>query len=176
MTQLLRGLLASCTFLTILTFLSLLLFNRQQAGHNQPVEKEECPFAQEDYIYWSKKHKLAWCKVTSFTSLAQSKEKQTDNVTKLSQVPKAGSTTWVYNMLQLAKNTSSSAPPDARQQPYSAPQSTERAPDRLLLHAPQTQLSEDDLMHEELRRHYPVSKNLNEVEKQALTFHVVRLE
>ena len=79
-------------------------------------------------------------------------------------------------MLQLAKNTSSSAPPDARQQPYSAPQSTERGPDGLLLHAPQTQLSEDDLMHEELRRHYPVPKSLNEVEKQALTFHVVRLE
>jgi len=151
MTQLLRGLLAGCTFLTIFTFLSLLLFNRQQAGHNQPVEKEECPFAQEDYIYWSKKHKLAWCKV-----------------------PKAGSTTWVYNMLQLAKNTSSSAPPDARQQPYSTPQSTERAPDGLLLHAPQIQLSEDDLMHEELRRHYPVPKSFNEVEKQALTFHVVR--
>ena len=31
-------------------------------------------------------------------------------------------------------------------------------------------------MHEELRRHYPVPKNLNEVEKQALTFHVVRLK
>merc|ERR1712241_1638405 len=37
-----------------------------------------------------------------------------------------------------------------------------------------TGLSEDDLLHEELRRHYPVPKNLNEVEKQALTFHVVR--
>ena len=31
-------------------------------------------------------------------------------------------------------------------------------------------------MHEELRRHYPVPKNLDEVEKQALTFHVVRLK
>ena len=38
-----------------------------------------------------------------------------------------------------------------------------------------TGLSEDDLLHEELRRHYPVPKNLDEVEKQALTFHVVRL-
>ena len=75
-------------------------------------------------------------------------------------------------MLQLAKNISSSAPPGARQPPSSAPQSS----DGLLLHAPQTQLSEDDFLHEELRRHYPVPKNLNEVEKQALTFHVVRLE
>ena len=31
-------------------------------------------------------------------------------------------------------------------------------------------------MHEELRRHYPVPKNLDEVEKQALTFHVVSLK
>ena len=34
-------------------------------------------------------------------------------------------------------------------------------------------LSTDDLLHEELRRYYPVPKNLEEVEEQALTFHVV---
>ena len=61
MTQLLRGLLAS-TFLAILVFLLVVLFSRQ--ADPQPAEKEECPFAQEDYIYWSKKYQLAWCKVT----------------------------------------------------------------------------------------------------------------
>ena len=61
MTQLLRGLLAT-TFLAILVFLSLVLFNKST---DQPtVEREKCPFAQEDYIYWSKKYKLAWCKVS----------------------------------------------------------------------------------------------------------------
>ena len=34
-------------------------------------------------------------------------------------------------------------------------------------------LSTDDLLHEELRRYYPVPKNFEEVEEQALTFHVV---
>ena len=34
-------------------------------------------------------------------------------------------------------------------------------------------LSTDDLLHEELRRYYPVPKNLEEVGEQALTFHVV---
>jgi len=154
MTQLMRGLLAT-TFLTILVFLSVVLFNKSA---DQPtVEREKCPFAQEDYIYWSKKHKLAWCKV-----------------------PKAGSTTWVYNMLMLAEshivNTSSTA---TGRQPMStgllSHQSTERGPDRQhTSEKSDTRLSEDDLMHVELRRHYPVPKNLVEVEKQALTFHVVR--
>ena len=59
MTQLLRGLFAA-TFLAIVLFFSVLLFKRP----DQPTEeREQCPFAQEDYIYWSKKYKLAWCKV-----------------------------------------------------------------------------------------------------------------
>ena len=67
MTQLLRGLLAS-TFLATLVFLSVLLFNKSA---DQPtVEREKCPFAQEDYIYWSKKYKLAWCKVSLTFSVA----------------------------------------------------------------------------------------------------------
>jgi len=139
MTQLLRGLLAT-TFLAILVFLLVLLFNK--STDLPTVEKEKCPFAQEDYIYWSKKYKLAWCKV-----------------------PKAGSTTWVYNMLMLAEsqlvNNSSTT-------------SSGRKLSSTDLSSSQSSLSEDDLMHVELRRHYPVPKNLKEVEKQALTFHVVR--
>ena len=57
-----RGVLASFTFLTILVFLLVVLFNREAV--EKPVDKEKCPFAQEDYIYWSKKYQLAWCKVT----------------------------------------------------------------------------------------------------------------
>ena len=57
-----RGVLASCTFLMILIFLLVVLFNRE--AMEKPVKKEKCPFAQEDYIYWSKKYQLAWCKVT----------------------------------------------------------------------------------------------------------------
>ena len=96
-------------------------------------------------------------------------------------MPKAGSTTWVYNMLILTEshlvNNSSTGRQPSSTVPLSAHQSSERGPERL--QAPEkseTRLSEDDLMHEELRRHYPVPKNLDEVEKQALTFHVVSLK
>ena len=59
MTQLLRGML-TIGIIAILVFLIVLLY----MDLDQPaVEKEECPFAQQDYIYWSKKYKLAWCKV-----------------------------------------------------------------------------------------------------------------
>ena len=59
MTQLLRGVL-TIVIIAILVFLIVLLY----MDLDQPaVEKEECPFAQQDYIYWSKKYKLAWCKV-----------------------------------------------------------------------------------------------------------------
>ena len=86
----------------------------------------------------------------------------------------------MYNMLILAEshlvNTSSTA---TGRQPMStdllSSQSTEGGPDNK--HASEksdTRLSDDDLMHVELRRHYPVPKNLKEVENQALTFHVVR--
>ena len=76
----------------------------------------------------------------------------------------------------LVNNSSTGRQPSSTG-PLSAHQSSERGPERL--QAPEkseTRLSEDDLMHEELRRHYPVPKNLDEVEKQALTFHVVSLK
>ena len=87
----------------------------------------------------------------------------------------------MYNMLVLAEshlvNNSFTGRQPSSTGPLSAHQSSETGPERL--QAPEkseSRLSEDDLMHEELRRHYPVPKNLNEVEKQALTFHVVRLK
>ena len=98
-------------------------------------------------------------------------------------MPKAGSTTWVYNMLMLAESqlvntsstTSSGRKPSSTD--LSSSQSSERGSDsQHAFEKSDTGLSEDDLMHVELRRHYPVPKNLKEVEKQALTFHVVRLE
>ena len=77
----------------------------------------------------------------------------------------------------LVNNSSTGRQPSSTGPLSSAHQSPERGPERL--QAPEkskNQLSEDDLMHEELRRHYPVPKNLDEVENQALTFHVVRLK
>ena len=165
MTQLLRGVL-TIGIIAILVFLIVLLY----MDLDQPaVEKEECPFAQQDYIYWSKKYKLAWCKVF-FPRPNFSKKSQTT-----AQVPKAGSTTWVYNMLVLAGSplVNTSSKPLA----HKASQTGEELPsdrgegnkvDQL-----DRDLSTDDLLHEELRRYYPVPKNLEEVEEQALTFHVV---
>ena len=66
MTQLLRGML-TIGIIAILVFLIVLLY----MDLDQPaVEKEECPFAQQDYIYWSKKYKLAWCKVFSLDQIS----------------------------------------------------------------------------------------------------------
>ena len=171
MTQLLRGIL-TIGIIAILVFLIVLLY----MDLDQPaVEKEECPFAQQDYIYWSKKYNLAWCKVV-FPRPNFSKKSQST-----AQVPKAGSTTWVYNMLVLAGsplvNTSS------KTLAHQASQTAEELPadrgegnkvDQDHVDQLDRDLSTDDLLHEELRRYYPVPKNLEEVEKQALTFHVVR--
>ena len=44
------------------------------------------------HLYWSKKHRIAWCKVP-FPKKA---------LIKLLQVPKAGSSSWVTNFLKLA--------------------------------------------------------------------------
>ena len=163
MTQLLRGML-TIGIIAILVFLIVLLY----MDLDQPaVEKEECPFAQQDYIYWSKKYKLAWCKVF-FPRPKFSKNSQTT-----AQVPKAGSTTWVYNMLVLAGSplVNTSSQPLAHQ----AAQTAEVLPPDRGDHVDQLDrnLSTDDLLHEELRRYYPVPKNFEEVEEQALTFHVV---
>ena len=169
MTQLLRGVL-TIGIIAILVFLIVLLY----MDLDQPaVDKEECPFAQQDYIYWSKKYKLAWCKVF-FPRTNFSKKSQT-----IAQVPKAGSTTWVYNMLVLAGSplVNTSSKPLAHQASQTA---EELPPDRGEGKVEQDHvvqldrdLSTDDLLHEELRRYYPVPKNLEEVEEQALTFHVV---
>ena len=167
MTQLLRGVL-TIGIIAILVFLIVLLY----MDLDQPaVEKEECPFAQQDYIYWSKKYKLAWCKVCVFPS---------DKSQTIAQVPKAGSTTWVYNMLVLAGSplVNTSSKPLA----HKASQTGEELPsdrgegnkvDQDHVDQLDRNLSTDDLLHEELRRYYPVPKNLEEVEEQALTFHVV---
>ena len=47
------------------------------------------------HLYWSKKHKIAWCKVFSFQSYFF------EFILRL-QVPKAGSSSWVANFLKLA--------------------------------------------------------------------------
>ena len=170
MTQLLRGML-TLGIIVILVFLIVFLY----MDLDQPaVEKEECPFAQQDYIYWSKKYKLAWCKVF-FPRPNFSKKSQTT-----AQVPKAGSTTWVYNMLVLAGSplVNTSSKPLAHQASQTAedlpPDRGEGKVDQDHVDQLDRDLSTDDLLHEELRRYYPVAKNLEEVEKQALTFHVVR--
>ena len=95
------------------------------------------------------------------------------------QVPKAGSTTWVYNMLVLAGSplVNTSSKPLAHQASQTAeelpPDRGEGKVDQDHVDQLDRNLSTDDLLHEELRRYYPVPKNLEEVEKQALTFHVV---
>ena len=169
MTQLLRGML-TIGIIAILVFLIVLLY----MDLDQPaVEKEECPFAQQDYIYWSKKYKLAWCKVF-FPRPKFSKISQTT-----AQVPKAGSTTWVYNMLVLAGSplVNTSSQPLAHQAAQTAevlpPDRGEDKVEQDHVDQLDRNLSTDDLLHEELRRYYPVPKNLEMVEEQALTFHVV---
>ena len=95
------------------------------------------------------------------------------------QVPKAGSTTWVYNMLVLAGSplVNTSSKPLAHQASQTAeelpPDRGEGKVDQDHVDQLDRDLSTDDLLHEELRRYYPVPKNLEEVEEQALTFHVV---
>ena len=76
----------------------------------------------------------------------------------------------MYNMLVLAQSSLVNASTTATGRHSSSQSVGSQAPEKS-----KTGLSEDDLLHEELRRHYPVPKNLDEVEKQALTFHVVRL-
>ena len=113
-----------------------------------------------------------------YFSLDQISQKKSQTT---AQVPKAGSTTWVYNMLVLAGSplVNTSSKPLAHQ----ASQTAEELPpargegnkvDQDHVDLLDKDVSTDDLLHEELRRYYPVPKNLEEVEKQALTFHVVR--
>ena len=107
MTQLLRGLLGS-TFLAILVFLLVLLFSRPDP---QPVEKEECPFAQEDYIYWSKKYQLAWCKVTCSYRKRKQKNYKPFPALSLSRYQRPGRPRGCSTCWSSLKVTSSTIPP-----------------------------------------------------------------
>ena len=83
------------------------------------------------------------------------------------QVPKAGSTTWVYNMLKLARrNQTKHAVNDKAGTSSKVRLNTQDKDNELMKQT-------FDEMHEEMRQYYPVPKDLGEVQEKALTFHVV---